>query len=40
MPLSKMHQKKKAKNYALLFILLGLVILFFALTLVKCIPSR
>jgi hypothetical protein len=35
MPISEEHKKKKYKNYALLFILLGLVVVFFTATLIK-----
>jgi hypothetical protein len=35
MPLSKIHNKKKYKNYTLLVVLLAVVILFFAITIVK-----
>jgi len=35
MPYSKLHQKKKAKNYLLLAILCGLVVVFFAATIIK-----
>ncbi len=35
MPLSQIHQKRKYKNYTLLAIMFAVVILFFAITIVK-----
>lgn len=35
MPLGKRHKEQKSKNRALLFILVGIVIFFFILTVVK-----
>lgn len=35
MPLSEEHKKKRARNYALAAVLLGLVVIFFLVTLVK-----
>jgi hypothetical protein len=32
---SEVHKKMKGRNYALLFVLLGAVVLFFGITLVK-----
>lgn len=38
MPLDEKHTRQKSKNVALFFILLGLVVLFYGLTLVKFTP--
>ena len=35
MPISKIHQQKKYKNYTLLVVLLFVVTLFFGITIVK-----
>ncbi|MCE3232357.1 MAG: hypothetical protein K0R98_614 [Rickettsiaceae bacterium] len=35
MPLNEVHKKKKSKNYALLAIVVSLMLLFFAVTIVK-----
>lgn len=35
MPIEQVHKEKKSKNFALLAVLLGLVMLFFGLTIVK-----
>lgn len=35
MPHSELHERKKFKNYTLLLLLVGLVVLFFAITLVR-----
>lgn len=35
MPHSDIHQRKRAKNYTLLCILVGMMALFYALTMVK-----
>ncbi len=39
MPLNEVHKRQKGKNIALFFVLLGLVALFYALTLIKFDPS-
>lgn len=35
MPISNLHRRKKSKNLALLLVLLGLMALFYTLTLLK-----
>jgi len=35
MPYSTLHQKQKRKNYATLFLLLSLVVIFFAASMVR-----
>ncbi len=35
MPLSKEHEKQKVKNYTMLAVLVGLVLIFFIATIVK-----
>lgn len=35
MPRSPIHEKKKAKNYTLLAILVGVIVMFFVLAMVK-----
>ncbi len=39
MPIGKRHHEQKGKNIALLLLLLGIMALFFALTLVRFGPS-
>ncbi|MFW0777586.1 MAG: hypothetical protein ACN2B6_07710 [Rickettsiales bacterium] len=39
MPLGKPHHTQKRKNYTLLFILIALMVLFYAITLVRLTPA-